>query len=308
MVSSEVSVPSAHGGDGVEHERAPKKARRTASRAATTKTGKRQTASDEQESNLNEAAGLSGSNGAASGPTKAISAKAIAPEPYTEARPDGFEKLCSDIDISLEGALPLVLAWQLNGTEMAKFTEDEWTKATAKLRVSNLQALSLVVRDLEDLLLRDRPPLQPPSSATAPPKKKGITTPGPSDPYDRRNYYAYAASTDKAFSDLYTFCFNLAKPPTGRNIDMETASAFWTVLIAPKYPIMNDILKFIAGTYKGVNKDLWHMTLEFCYTVRPDLSNYDADGAWPTMLDDFVSWKKSSHPTEVTEDQHVEVV
>lgn len=32
--------------------------------------------------------------------------------------------------------------------------------------------------------------------------------------------------------------------------------------------------------------------LEFCNTVDPNLDNYEADGAWPTLLDDFVSWKK----------------
>lgn len=70
-------------------------------------------------------------------------------------------------------------------------------------------------------------------------------------------------------------------------------------------------------------------TLEFCRTVQPDLSNYEADGvrtpvisphgtphshdtslfqAWPTMLDDFVSWKKASGPAAHTEDQVIEVV
>lgn len=32
--------------------------------------------------------------------------------------------------------------------------------------------------------------------------------------------------------------------------------------------------------------------LEFCKTVDLNLDNYEADGAWPTLLDDFVSWKK----------------
>ncbi|KAI0637424.1 Cullin binding-domain-containing protein [Trametes polyzona] len=149
----------------------------------------------------------------------------------------------------------------------------------------------------------------PPTGAGVPAKKKA---PGPSanaEPYDRRKYYQYAADKEKAFSELYTFCFNLAKPPTGRNIDMDTASAFWSVLVAPRYPLMNDILKFIAekGTFKGVNKDLWTMTLEFCRTVHPDLSNYEADGAWPTMLDDFVLWKKASGSTSV-EDRDVDIV
>ncbi|KAH9890622.1 Cullin binding-domain-containing protein [Cubamyces lactineus] len=161
------------------------------------------------------------------------------------------------------------------------------------LRASTLQALSLATRDLEDLLLLDKPPIQPPAES---PVKRSAQSAGWSEPYSRQKYYQYAANKEKAFLELYAFCFSLAKPPTGRNIDMDTASAFWSVLVAPKYPIMNDILKFIAekGTYKGVNKDLWNMTLEFCRTVQPDLSNYDPDGAWPTMLDNFVTWKKSS--------------
>lgn len=49
--------------------------------------------------------------------------------------------------------------------------------------------------------------------------------------------------------------------------------------------------------------------LEFCRTVKPSLQDYEADGvrirllsfplshrglqAWPTLLDDFVAWKKA---------------
>ena len=51
--------------------------------------------------------------------------------------------------------------------------------------------------------------------------------------------------------------------------------------------------------------------LEFCQTVKPSLEDYEADGvcfpsyldkftlilsclkAWPTLLDDFVTWKKN---------------
>ncbi|KAL6307984.1 Cullin binding-domain-containing protein [Sparassis latifolia] len=122
-------------------------------------------------------------------------------------------------------------------------------------------------------------------------KKKTV----PSEPYNRVRYWKYAADTNKAFSELYSYCFNLAKPAGARNIDMETASAFWSVLVVPQYPVMKEMLEFIndKGTYKGVNKDLWSMILEFCRTIQPDLSNYDADGAWPTMIDNFVEWKTS---------------
>jgi len=207
---------------------------------------------------------------------------------------EGFERLCSDMNVSLEGALPLLLAWQMKASEMAKITRSEWDTATGELQISTLQVLSIALHDLEDLLLLDKPPLKIQPKAPTQAKKKSVI-PVSADPYNRARYHRYAADPKKAFSELYSFCFALAKPPQARNIDMETASAFWSVLVVPRYPIMSDILEFIneKGTYKGVNKDLWGMTLEFCRTVDRDLSNYDADEAWPTMLDDFVAWKGS---------------
>ncbi|OBZ75667.1 DCN1-like protein 4 [Grifola frondosa] len=214
----------------------------------------------------------------------------VDPDDSTVIGPEGFERLCTDMGISLEGALPLILAWQMHAAEMAKISFKEWEKGTEGLRVSELQTISLVLQDLEDLLLLDKPPIKPPTGVAAQAKKKASAG---SEPYNRAKYYEYARNKDKSFLELYTYCFALAKPPSARNIDIETASAFWSVLVAPRYPIMSDILAFIneTGKYKGVNKDLWSMMLEFCRSIEPDLSNYEADGAWPTMLDDFVLWK-----------------
>lgn len=161
-----------------------------------------------------------------------------------EIGPEGFEKLCGDLDISLEGALPLVLAWQMHATEMARFKEAEWLKGTGELRyvlflrvevivvslekscrlwarahgvlmrrASNLQVLSLVLRNIEDLLLLDKPPIAAAGMGSI--RKRGSAVPvaDPSEPYNRYKYYQYAADTKKAYAELYAFCFALAKPP-----------------------------------------------------------------------------------------------
>lgn len=58
----------------------------------------------------------------------------------------------------------------------------------------------------------------------------------------------------------------------------QTATAFWTVLLAPQYPIVTDIVEFVnvcgygsgvstgadiafkeKANYKGINKDVWSM-------------------------------------------------
>ncbi|KAL9714725.1 hypothetical protein Ac2012v2_001383 [Leucoagaricus gongylophorus] len=191
--------------------------------------------------------------------------------------PEGFEKLCGDASLSMEGPVPLILAWQMNAKEMAKISKEEWVSGMKDLQISSLKYLVVALTDLEDLLLFGKPPI-----------KKSKT-----NPYDRTKYWHYAADTKEAFRKFYHYCFILVKPPSSKNIEMETAAAFWSVLLGPKYPVMRDILDFIneKGTYRAANKDLWTMVLEFCETVNPNLDNFEVDGAWPTLLDEFASWK-----------------
>ena len=45
-----------------------------------------------------------------------------------------------------------------------------------------------------------------------------------------------------------------------------------------------------------MNKDQWYNVLEFSRTVNADASNYDEDGAWPVLLDEFVTWLRRQPP------------
>jgi len=41
---------------------------------------------------------------------------------------------------------------------------------------------------------------------------------------------------------------------------------------------------------RGVSADEWSMVLNFCNEIVPDCSNFQDDGAWPLLLDDYVEW------------------
>ncbi|KAF5386568.1 hypothetical protein D9615_001903 [Tricholomella constricta] len=198
--------------------------------------------------------------------------------------PEGYERLCTDAKIPLEGAAPLILAWQFGAKEMGRVTKDEWRKGTESLKISSLYAFSLVVRDLESLLI----------FGNAPEKK------AKKEAYNKSAYWKYCEDKKASFRKLYTFCFVFAKPEQSRNIEMETATALWSVLLVPQYPVMSEVVEFInerLTEYKAANRDLWSMMLEFCETVDPNLSDYESDGAWPTLLDNFVLWKKGPAAT-----------
>ncbi|KDR81895.1 hypothetical protein GALMADRAFT_58902 [Galerina marginata CBS 339.88] len=48
--------------------------------------------------------------------------------------PEGFEKLCTDADMPLDGPRPIVFAWQMGAKDMAKITKDEWVSGTSTLK------------------------------------------------------------------------------------------------------------------------------------------------------------------------------
>ncbi|KAK9989764.1 hypothetical protein SO802_030003, partial [Lithocarpus litseifolius] len=41
---------------------------------------------------------------------------------------------------------------------------------------------------------------------------------------------------------------------------------------------------------KAISRNTWSQLLEFARTVDPALTNYDAEGAWPYLIDEFVEY------------------
>jgi DCN1-like protein 4/5 len=164
--------------------------------------------------------------------------------------------------------------------EMMSIQQKAWIAGCKNLKISSLPLLKQAVSDLESLLIMNVPKSKSASKA---------------EPYDQTVYRSYTQDPKAGLQKLYSFCFTLAKPEASKNIEMETAVAMWSVLLSTRYPLINEIIDFINenGGYKAANKDLWSMMFEFVNTVKPNLTGYEVDGAWPSVIDAFVEWKQA---------------
>ncbi|XP_058489313.1 DCN1-like protein 5, partial [Solea solea] len=90
-----------------------------------------------------------------------------------------------------------------------------------------------------------------------------------------------------------------------RSLDMDTAKSMLALLLGRTWPLFPVFHQFLEQSkYKGMNKDQWYNVLEFSRTITTDLSNYDEDGAWPVLLDEFVEWLKTRSAFEQRTSQH----
>lgn len=95
------------------------------------------------------------------------------------------------------------------------------------------------------------------------------------------------------FKLIYRYAFDFAREKDQRSLDINTAKCMLGLLLGkiwPLFPVFHQFLE--QSKYKVINKDQWCNVLEFSRTISLDLSNYDEDGAWPVLLDEFVEWYK----------------
>ncbi|KAF5024731.1 hypothetical protein F66182_3163 [Fusarium sp. NRRL 66182] len=109
-------------------------------------------------------------------------------------------------------------------------------------------------------------------------------------------------SSDSAlFKKVYRHAFVAGRETDQKALSLENALVYWEILFAPpgmEWKTSNHNWLELWKTFldarwtRSVNKDMWNMTLEFALKSLSDesLSFWNEDGAWPSVIDDFVDW------------------
>ncbi|KAK9441143.1 Defective in cullin neddylation protein 1 [Metarhizium brunneum] len=109
------------------------------------------------------------------------------------------------------------------------------------------------------------------------------------------------ATNPVLFKRVYKYTFVAGREGDQKALSLENALIYWGMLFSPPGMLWKsenhdwlDLWKtFLDEKWtRSVNKDMWNMALEFALKSVADesLSFWNEDGAWPSVIDDFVEW------------------
>ncbi|KFD51486.1 hypothetical protein M514_07699 [Trichuris suis] len=168
--------------------------------------------------------------------------------------PSGVEAFLRDLHLSSDDILVLVLAWKMRAKTQCEFTKNEFVNGLLEMKCDTIEKLR-----------------------------------------NKLEKYRAELQDEDNFRDFYQFTFHFAKSPTQKGLDVEMAIGYWRLILAGRFYHLDNWCNFLqSARRKPITRDTWNLVLDFSKVICNDLSNYDTQGAWPTLLDEFVEYMRKN--------------
>jgi len=168
---------------------------------------------------------------------------------------DSLDKFFSAVNISSDGIMTLGISWKFECKTMGEISKTEFTKGCDKARCKTVDDIRRLVESTGNTL-----------------------------------------KAENQFKLFYMWVFDFAKEGEERKtLDAETACDMWGLVLVHHFALLPKWLKFFQDSKTAtVTKDIWAQLAEFAFQVKGGLQNWQDDGSWPVVIDEFAQHCQSN--------------
>lgn len=100
---------------------------------------------------------------------------------------------------------------------------------------------------------------------------------------------------EKTFHELYKYSFAFAAVKGFKNVQMDMACSLWELFLSKQCSFLKQWITFLEVEKKEllvITRDTWDLFFDLVKQTKGDLKNFVDDGAWPSIIDEFILYTK----------------
>jgi DCN1-like protein 1/2 len=188
---------------------------------------------------------------------------------------EGIIQFCTDIGITPDDVVMLVLAERMGADVMGEITKEQFETGLAGLMLDSLEKIKAALPSLRAQIV------------------------GHNNNSNNNIGLGSDAESRRRFKEIYNFAYLISREKGQKCVQQDMALEMWSLLLPPqRWPLIHHWCEFLKETHnRAISRDTWVQLVEFIENVPQDgeYTGYDDSGAWPYLVDEFVAWYRGRH-------------